>query len=176
MTARNLARETASVSSDSSTPRSCENQRPRTPQLPKLKRKGKKVLDVAHLLAAAVWLGGYVFIFSLLLVQKTGAVFPDPAAFDGVIETARLWVISPSTLVLMTTGLCYSLFTNWGFTRSSWVTAKWILSLAIVGASWHMPLTPTTVSLASAAIALLFVFSMVKPKLKTAAARKRTGR
>ena len=175
MTARNLARETASASSGSSTSRSNETQR-RAPQLPKLKRKGKKALDVVHLLAAAIWLGGYVFIFSLLLVQKTGAVFPDSSAFDSLIATARLWVISPSTLVVMVTGLCYSLFTNWGFTRSSWVTAKWILSLAIVGASWHMPLTSTTVSLASAAIALLFVFSMVKPKLKTAAARKRTGR
>lgn len=176
MTARNLARETASVSSSSSTPRPHESQRRSAPRLPKLKRKGKKALDVVHLLAAAIWLGGYVFIFSLLLVQKTGAVFSDPSAFDSLILTARLWVISPSTLVVMVTGLCYSLFTNWGFTRSSWVTAKWILSLAIVGASWHMPLTSTTVSLASAAIALLFVFSMVKPKLKTTAARKRAGR
>ncbi|WP_296012525.1 hypothetical protein [uncultured Adlercreutzia sp.] len=176
MSTRKLACETTSGASRTATSRPRADRRHDSLHLPKLGRRGKKALDVIHLLAAAVWLGGYVLIFALLLVQGTGTPLPDPSVLDDLIATARLWAIAPSTFVLMATGLAYGLFTNWGFTRSTWVTVKWILSLAIVGASWHMPLTPTTVSVASAAIALVFVFSVAKPKLGKAKARGRASR
>lgn len=99
----------------------------------KLSAKGQKILKALHILTAVCWVGGALSLFALN--HFTGdLVFSEHACglnyAKHVIDVAV--VIIPGAIGCFVTGLCYSLFTQWGFFRHGFVAAKWILSLALM--------------------------------------------
>lgn len=82
-----------------------------------------------HVLFISIWMGG-VFCATVLLTtaffQWDGAQF---AAAVPVLMQIYPKVILPAALLVLLQGICYGLFTNWGFFQHSWIKVKWILAI-----------------------------------------------
>lgn len=98
-------------------------------------------VKVTHIASAGLWFGGAVSM--LVLAGLAGRV--APAASAGMIVAAQVvdnWVTIPGGIIAMVTGLCFSVFTQWGFFKHAWVTVKWIITVGCIlsGALWLGPL------------------------------------
>lgn len=99
----------------------------------KLSARGQKVLKALHILTAVCWVGGALSLFALnhftgdfaFGEQAYGLNFAKHA-----IDVAI--VIIPGAIGCFLTGLCYSLFTSWGFCKHGFVLAKWALSIFLM--------------------------------------------
>lgn len=99
----------------------------------KLSARGQKVLKALHILTAVCWVGGALSLFALnhfigdfaFGEQAYGLNFAKHA-----IDVAI--VILPGAIGCFLTGLCYSLFTSWGFCKHGFVLAKWALSIFLM--------------------------------------------
>ena len=102
-----------------------------TPGRP-LGRAARSLLLAAHLLAAAVWLGGVCALVLVSLVSRK-AVSGDALALArsalGVVD--RVLVV-PACLASLASGFVCSWRTPWGFFQHGWVTAKWALTVSMV--------------------------------------------
>ena len=129
------------------------------PTLPKLKKTPKRILDLVHLLFASLWLGGFtiVFVCSIMLWTQT---------IDPVFGLATI----PA---LMATGLLYGFATKWGFFSHGWVTAKWVLTIALVVSTALVPIHPLCLSGIVAGMIALFALSIFKPHKKAQKAPQR---
>lgn len=99
----------------------------------KLSAKGQKILKAVHIITAVCWVGGALSLFALN--HFTGDFAFGSQAYGlnyakHVIDVAI--VIIPGAVGCFLTGLCYSLFTPWGFFRHGFVLAKWGLSLFLM--------------------------------------------
>lgn len=99
----------------------------------KLSAKGQKILKAVHILTAVCWVGGALSLFALN--HFTGDFAFGEYAYGlnfakHVIDVAI--VIIPGAIGCLLTGLCYSLFTPWGFFKHGFITAKWVLTLALI--------------------------------------------
>lgn len=100
-------------------------------ELPKASRTVKRTIDLVHLFAASVWLGGFAVLFVLTL--SDGAAL-GLASLDApvAIEAFRSQFIVPCIPFLMATAVLYGVLTSWGFAKHSWLVAKWILSIVVI--------------------------------------------
>ena len=99
------------------------------PTLPKLKKTPKRILDLVHLLFASLWLGGFTIVFVCSIMLWTQTIDPvfGLATINFVQEVVKVCIPA-----LMATGLLYGFATKWGFFSHGWVTAKWVLTIALV--------------------------------------------
>ena len=79
------------------------------------------------------WVGGALSLFAL--THFTGNFAFGEHAYGlnfakHAIDVAV--VIIPGAIGCFLTGLCYSLFTPWGFFKHGFITAKWVLTLALI--------------------------------------------
>lgn len=88
-----------------------------------------RILKICHLLGMAMWLGGSISIFVLLLSV------PNEAA----VNTLTMAVIIPGAYILLLTGLIYGLFTPYGFFKQRWLTWKWVFTLIIIISAVALP-------------------------------------
>lgn len=131
----------------------------RVPRPPHLSKGGKRALDLVHMMAAAVWLGGFVAALALVVLDGGSA-----GAHGELLESIRSYVLTPCVTLLMVSGLLYSLCTNWGFAKHGWVVAKWVLSIVAVNCCMHLPMNLTGLLVIVVLIAALFVLSVLKPR------------
>jgi putative copper export protein len=102
-----------------------------TPARP-LGRAARSLLLAAHVLAAAVWIGG---VCALVLVSRVsrGAANGEALALArsalGVVDRA---LIVPACLASLATGFLCSWRTPWGFFQHGWVTAKWAITVSMI--------------------------------------------
>lgn len=75
--------------------------------------------------------------------------------------------------VLMATGLLYGFVTKWGFFSHGWVTAKWVLTIALVVSTALVPIHPLCLSGIVAGMIALFALSIFKPHKKAQKASQR---
>ena len=131
------------------------------PTLPKLKKTPKRILDLVHLLFASLWLGGFtiVFVCSIMLWTQT---------INFVQEVVKVCIPA-----LMATGLLYGFATKWGFFSHGWVTAKWVLTIALVVSTALVPIHPLCLSGIVAGMIALFALSIFKPHKKAQKAPQR---
>jgi hypothetical protein len=132
-------------------------------KLPTLSKNPKRSLDLAHLVFASLWLGGFMIMFCLSIMIMNGSITEAfGAAAIGLIKS----VITICIPALMLTGLIYSLFTKWGFKKHGWVVAKWLLSIAVVACTALAPAKPACLAGVIAGMLILFAISVFKPRKK----------
>lgn len=94
----------------------------------KLTPKGVKVLKILHLFFAMLWICGAVCLTLVIFIadpQTGGEAFMKAR----IIQIIDDWSIIPGALGCLLTGLIYSIWTNWGFFKHTWITAKWIMTV-----------------------------------------------
>ncbi|HWI66550.1 MAG TPA: hypothetical protein VNT75_32375 [Symbiobacteriaceae bacterium] len=95
----------------------------------KLSTNGVKWLKIVHLVVLVLMMGG---IICSTLVRATMPLAP----FDEVYVTYRMLqgisdnVVRWGAQGLLLTGIAYSIFTNWGFFKHTWVAVKWVAFMA----------------------------------------------
>lgn len=92
---------------------------------------GKQWLKTSHLTLSIIWLGGALSMNLLRLAWNPTAP-GDLYAVDHAILLIDNWVIIPSSLGALLTGLLESWLTTWGFFKFRWVTAKWIVTVGVM--------------------------------------------
>ncbi len=101
--------------------------------MPKLKAKGLQWLKGFHLLAVSCWIGGAVSLISLYFLK---AGISDGRVLYGINQSLHhvdmSIVVVPGAIGSLLTGLIYSLFSNWGFFKHTWLTVKWIVTLSAI--------------------------------------------
>ena len=140
------------------------------PTLPKLKKPPKRILDLVHLLFASLWLGGFTIVFVCSIRLWTQTIDPvfGLATINFVQEVVKVCIPA-----LMATGLLYGFATKWGFFSHGWVTAKWVLTIALVVSTALVPIHPLCLSGIVAGMIALFALSIFKPHKKTQKAPQR---
>lgn len=145
--------------------------RPSTSSRPKLTKNPKRLLDLAHLLFASLWFGGFAIMLALSIMIANGQV-------DEVFGAAALGlmknIVTFCIPALMITGIVYGLFTKWGFIEHGWIIAKWVLSIAVVASTAIVPMKPLCLAGVVAGMVVLFTLSIFKPH-KNAQRRRTQG-
>ena len=95
-----------------------------------LKTKGTLWLKSIHLFCGACWAGA---AFSMVVVSCFAATNADS---DEAFITATLclkllddFIIVPTALASVSTGILFSLLTRWGFFKYYWVAMKWVIAV-----------------------------------------------
>lgn len=140
------------------------------PTLPKLKKTPKRILDLVYLLFASLWLGGFTIVFVCSIRLWTQTIDPvfGLATINFVQEVVKVCIPA-----LMATGLLYGFATKWGFFSHGWVTAKWVLTIALVVSTALVPIHPLCLSGIVAGMIALFALSIFKPHKKAQKAPQR---
>jgi hypothetical protein len=107
----------------------------------KIGLSGRRWLLMFHVLLASVWIGTAV---SMNVIQFAKGDLPNGDELYAVNACLKLiddFIIIPSALGILLTGLLISLLTNWGFFKFHWVAVKWIVavSLVVFGTFWLGP-------------------------------------
>ncbi len=101
--------------------------------MPTLKAKGLQWLKGFHLLAVSCWIGGAVSLISLYFLK---ADITDGRVLYGINQSLHhvdmSIVVVPGAIGCLLTGLAYSLFSNWGFFKHTWLTVKWIVTISAI--------------------------------------------
>lgn len=98
----------------------------------KLSSKGQKILKAVHILTAVCWVGGALSLFALNHFTGDFAFGDNAYGLNYAKHAVDVAVvIIPGAVGCFLTGLCYSLFTPWGFFKHGFIAAKWILTLAL---------------------------------------------
>ena len=140
------------------------------PTLPKLKKTPKRILVLVHLLFASLWPGGFTIVFVCSIMLWTQTIDPvfGLATINFVQEVVKVCIPA-----LMATGLLYGFATKWGFFSHGWVTAKWVLTIALVVSTALVPIHPLCLSGIVAGMIALFALSIFKPHKKAQKAPQR---
>ncbi len=91
-------------------------------------------LKAVHLVLGAIWLGGGICMLVLRFSWMPSGL-SDPYLLDRSVGLINDWVIIPSAILSLITGLLSSWLTPWGFFQHRWVTVKWILTVGIIVSS-----------------------------------------
>jgi hypothetical protein len=108
----------------------------------RLGRQSQKWLKGLHVFLACLWVGGAATLF---LMNFLGSP-EDGSALYGINCSKRFvddFIVVPGAIGLFLTGVVYSVFTNWGWFKHRWITAKWMVNLfgVILGTFWLGPWT-----------------------------------
>lgn len=134
-------------------------------ELPKASRTVKRTIDLVHLFAASVWLGGFAVLFVLTLSDGAAlglASLDAPVAIDAF----RSQFIVPCIPFLMATAVLYGVLTSWGIAKHSWLVAKWVLSIVVIVGFALLPFSTATVGAMLVCIVALFALSVFKPGME----------
>ncbi len=92
----------------------------------KLKPQGVKILKMLHLLFAFCWIVGGLALCLLVFITY-------PESGDELYMRSRILQIVDDYFIIygafgaLITGLIYSIWTNWGFFKHTWIIVKWVM-------------------------------------------------
>ncbi len=99
----------------------------------KLKARGLRWLKGFHLIAVSCWVGGAVAL-TLLYFIKDGV--SDGGVLYGMNQSIHrvdmAVVVIPGAFGCLLTGLLYSLLSNWGFFKHTWLIFKWVVTVVAI--------------------------------------------
>ena len=97
----------------------------------KLPHRAVKWLKAIHIYLGGIWGGGAASLFALhcLYFPDTG---PELYARNLALIYIDTFIIIPSALGVLLTGLVYAQFTKWGYLKYYWVIVKWLSTLVFV--------------------------------------------
>ena len=134
-------------------------------ELPKANRMVKRTIDLVHLFAASVWLGGFAVLFALALSDGAALGLSNLDA-PVAIDAFRSQFIVPCIPFLMATAVLYGALTSWGFAKHSWLVAKWVLSIVVIAGFALLPFSTATVCAMLVCVVALFALSVFMPGMK----------
>lgn len=97
----------------------------------KLGVMGRAWLKGVHILFTGAWVGAMVCLLLLHLFDHP-ADGTETHAVQVILVHLDDWVIIPSALGSLLTGLLISWLTPWGFFKWRWVTVKWIGTFTVI--------------------------------------------
>lgn len=139
-------------------------------KFPKAKKMTKRTIDLVHLAAASVWLGGFIVLFALSL-DGGASLGLTSADTQLTIEAFRRIFIGPCIPLLKATAVLYGISIPWGFAKHGWIVAKWSLTVAVIVGFAILAYSTASVGAALACIVVLFAISVYKPDKKKAKAK-----
>ena len=92
-----------------------------------LSTQAKNILLSLHILLTTVWVGALVTMLVLFYTRAGFRNGDELAVVDRTLFYIHEYVIVNVNFGFMFTGLCFSLFTRWGFVRFYWVILKWLM-------------------------------------------------
>lgn len=94
----------------------------------KLKPQGIKILKMFHIFFAFSWvIGGLVLCFLILTThpESGGELYMR----SRILQIVDDYFVVYGALGTFFTGLIYSIWTNWGFFKHTWITVKWVMTI-----------------------------------------------
>ncbi len=89
-----------------------------------------KVLKTVHLMASFCWCGGALALLVLAWLRETYYAHGAPAdLINECIHFIDSIIVMPGILGCALTGLYYSIYASFGFTRYFWIGYKWLVSV-----------------------------------------------
>ncbi|ACF46028.1 conserved hypothetical protein [Prosthecochloris aestuarii DSM 271] len=92
----------------------------------------QKFLKFLHLVTAGLWLSCVFMLAMLPIIAMRLSSGDEIYLYNLVYHFIDMFILTPAAVLTLCTGLCYSLFTHWGFIRHGWLIYKWIVTLTIV--------------------------------------------
>jgi uncharacterized membrane protein len=94
----------------------------------KLKPQAVKILKIFHILFAFSWIIGGVVLCLLIFITcpETGDALYIRSRILQIVDD---YFIICGALGAFVTGLIYSLWTNWGFFKHTWIIVKWVMTI-----------------------------------------------
>ncbi|WP_203558177.1 DUF2269 family protein [Bacteroides sp. 214] len=92
----------------------------------KLKPQGVKILKMLHIFLAFCWIVGGLTLCLLVFITH-------PQSGDELFMRSRILQVVDDYFIIygaigsLITGLIYSIWTNWGFFKHTWITVKWVM-------------------------------------------------
>ena len=107
----------------------------------KLGTLGRRWVLTFHVLFASIWIGTALSINLILLLKGVPPTEKELYAIAMSVKVLDDFLIIPSAMGIMVTGLLISMMTKWGFFKFYWVTVKWVITLALLisGTFWLFP-------------------------------------
>ena len=108
----------------------------------RLTPNGLRWLKGFHLLTVCSWIGGALSLICLYFLKEGVADSGELYGINRSIHHVDMnIVVLPGAIGSLLTGLCYSLFSHWGFFKHRWITVKWIATVTaiIFGTFWLGP-------------------------------------
>lgn len=97
----------------------------------KLTPKGRAWLKGFHILFSSTWVGAALCMV-LLHFSYQPSSGNETHTMLSVLKRIDDWVIIPSAIGTLITSILISALTSWGFFKWTWVTVKWVLTIAIM--------------------------------------------
>lgn len=105
-----------------------------------LSAKGQRWLKCLHVLFSCAWVGAALCLVTMNFTMQATS---DMELYGINISMKFIddYIIIPGAIGCLLTGLVYSIFTNWGWFKHRWITAKWIINITgvIFGTFWLGP-------------------------------------
>lgn len=92
----------------------------------------QKLLKVFHVIASGLWLSCVIVLAALPIISISTASGDEVYMYNHAYHFIDMSILIPASIVTVSTGLCFSLFTKWGFVQHGWIIYKWIVTLFIV--------------------------------------------
>ncbi len=95
-------------------------------EIRKLKPQGVKIVKMFHIFFAFCWIVGGIALCLLVFITY-------PESGDELYMRSRILQIVDDYFIIygafgaLITGLVYSIWTNWGFFKHTWIIVKWIM-------------------------------------------------
>jgi len=100
----------------------------------------RKLMLTAHIIFSVGWLGAVIAYIALAITGLTSQNSRMIKVVYPALELVGWYIIVPTSLAALLTGLIQSLGTHWGLFRSYWITVKFILTFgASIILVKHMP-------------------------------------
>lgn len=89
-------------------------------------------LKSIHILFACLWIGAAVSMLLLIFVRGHVATGDELWAVNVSVKLIDDYIIIPSAIGCLITGILFSGFTNWGFFKFNWIIVKYIINIAAI--------------------------------------------
>ena len=102
--------------------------------------KGQKWLRTFHIYLGCIWGGGASSLFALHCLYNPDSG-PELFARNMALIYIDSYILVPSAIGCLLTGLLYCHLTRWGYLKYYWVIAKWACTglFIIIGFFWFIP-------------------------------------
>jgi len=94
-----------------------------------LSLKGRAWLKGLHLFLICAWIGAGLSMILLGFAKQQTTNGDELYAINAAIKLIDDFIVIPAAMGTLLTGLLFSLFTNWGFTKFYWVIFKWFMTI-----------------------------------------------
>ncbi len=99
----------------------------------KLKGKQVKWLKGIHILSAGIWVTtGIVMLSFVFFMPEKISTGSQLYISNYILYFIDVYILPPSAVVCLLTGLIYSAFTGWGFFKHRWVSVKWVITVTVM--------------------------------------------